>query len=264
METTTQDAGVEARQNEVALAAAREEAVKAERLRASAIRALSTGPFTVEERFLVSLIDEGVSVETARERIMTKLTAEFDPRTIIPINPEPTLGGRDEADKRREGNGGQRCSSGTIRARPASYMTRAAISPAHLGGYGARVPECRWREDARNGPPRDRACGAPRSPRSRRVFPGLHDHQRLSQYPGERRQQDPAPGVRRGVPHLRALLPAGHGRRLQTGEPHPVERHRRAAEDQRKRGVRSHLSERLEGSPTRSRPGAASCRSPAK
>lgn len=36
METTTQDPGVEARQNEAALAAAREEAVKAERLRAAA------------------------------------------------------------------------------------------------------------------------------------------------------------------------------------------------------------------------------------
>ena len=45
METTTQDPGVEARQNEEALAAARDEAVKAERLRASKIRAIATGPF---------------------------------------------------------------------------------------------------------------------------------------------------------------------------------------------------------------------------
>ena len=44
MEPTTQDAGDEARQNEVALAAARDEAVKAERLRASTIRAIATGP----------------------------------------------------------------------------------------------------------------------------------------------------------------------------------------------------------------------------
>ncbi len=103
METTTQDPGVEARQNEAALAAARDEAVKAERLRAAAIRALSTGPFTVEERFLVSLIDEGVSVETARERIMTKLTAEYEQHPTVGINPPATFGGRDEADKRREG-----------------------------------------------------------------------------------------------------------------------------------------------------------------
>src|ERR1035438_6585743 len=76
METTTQDAGVEARQNEVALAAARDEAVKAERLRASTIRAIATGPLKVEESFLAALIDEGVSVDTARERIMTKLRGE--------------------------------------------------------------------------------------------------------------------------------------------------------------------------------------------
>ena len=103
METTTQDPGVEARQNEVVLAAAREEAVKAERLRAATIRALSTGPFKVEERFLVSLIDEGVSVEAARERIMTKLTAEFVQPPTTSINTQPTFGGKDEADKRREG-----------------------------------------------------------------------------------------------------------------------------------------------------------------
>ena len=103
METTTQDPGVEARQNEAALAAARDEAVKAERLRAATIRALATGPFKVEERFLVSLIDEGVSVETARERIMTKLDAEFQKHPTLPVNPLVTAGGKDEVDKRREG-----------------------------------------------------------------------------------------------------------------------------------------------------------------
>ncbi len=77
METTTQDPGVEARQNEVALAAARDEAVKAERLRAGKIRAIATGPFQVEESFLAALIDEGVSIDTARERIMNKVEAEY-------------------------------------------------------------------------------------------------------------------------------------------------------------------------------------------
>src|ERR1035437_2400931 len=103
METTTQDAGVEARQNEVALAAARDEAVKAERLRASTIRVIATGPFKVEESFLAALIDEGVSVDAARERIMTKLDAEYRKHPSDPTNPGPTIGGRDEADKRREG-----------------------------------------------------------------------------------------------------------------------------------------------------------------
>jgi len=103
METTTQDPGVEARQNEEALAAARDEAVKAERLRASAIRAMATGPFKVEDTFLTALIDEGVSVDVARERIMNKLNAEYSRNPIVPINPPATFGGRDEVDKRREG-----------------------------------------------------------------------------------------------------------------------------------------------------------------
>lgn len=102
METTTQDPGVDARQNEVALAAARDEAVKAERLRASTIRAIATGPFKVEESFLAALIDEGVSVDVARERIMTKLDAEYRKNPTVPINP-PHFGGKDEVDKRREG-----------------------------------------------------------------------------------------------------------------------------------------------------------------
>ena len=103
METTTQDPGVEARQNEEALAAARDEAVKAERLRASKIRAIATGPFQVEESFLSALIDEGVSVDTARERIMNKVDAEYRKYPTIGINPPATFGGRDEVDKRREG-----------------------------------------------------------------------------------------------------------------------------------------------------------------
>ena len=89
--------------SEVALAAARDEAVKAERLRASTIRAIATGPFKVEETFLVALIDEGVSVDAARERIMTKLDAEYQKHPNLPHNPGASGGGKDEADKRREG-----------------------------------------------------------------------------------------------------------------------------------------------------------------
>src|ERR1039457_4362142 len=103
MEATTQDPGVEARQNEVALAAARDEAVKAERLRASTIRAIATGPFKVEESFLAALIDEGVSIDTARERIMTKLDAEYRKNPTLPIKPLSTCFAQDEADKRRGG-----------------------------------------------------------------------------------------------------------------------------------------------------------------
>ena len=103
METTTQEPGVEARQNEVDLAAARDEAVKAERLRASTIRAIAIGPFKVAESFLAALIDEGVSIDTARERIMTKLDAEYRMTPIVPINPPASFVSSDETDKRREG-----------------------------------------------------------------------------------------------------------------------------------------------------------------
>ena len=98
METTTQDPGVEARQNEVSLAAARDEAVKAERLRASKIRAIATGPFQVEESFLAALIDEGVSIDTARERIMNKVEAEYRKHPTVQTNPPASFGGMDEVD----------------------------------------------------------------------------------------------------------------------------------------------------------------------
>jgi hypothetical protein len=44
-----------------------------------------------------------VSVDTARERIMTKLDADFRKHPTLPINPLATFGGKDEVDKRREG-----------------------------------------------------------------------------------------------------------------------------------------------------------------
>ena len=101
METTTQAAGEEARQNEVNLAAARDEAVKAERLRATNIRTIAL-PFQLEEAFVTALIDDGSSVEIARERIMTKLAAQYTATPINPTNPTVTMTA-DETDKRRAG-----------------------------------------------------------------------------------------------------------------------------------------------------------------
>jgi hypothetical protein len=103
MEPTVQASGEEARQNEDSLAAARDEAVRAERLRASTIRAIATGPFHVEESFLTALIDEGVSVDVARKRIMEKLDAEYRARPTVPINPPASHVLSDETDQRREG-----------------------------------------------------------------------------------------------------------------------------------------------------------------
>ena len=101
VEPITQAAGDEARQNEALLAAARDEAMKAERLRATTIRTIAV-PFKLEEKFVNAIIDEGVSVETARERIMTKLAAQWGEQHTDPVNPTVTMGA-DARDKRREG-----------------------------------------------------------------------------------------------------------------------------------------------------------------
>ena len=101
VEPTTQVAGEEARQNEVVLAAARDEAVKAERLRATNIRTMAN-PFKLEEKFVNAIIDDGLSVEIARERIMTKLAAQWGEHHTDPVNPTVTMGA-DARDKQREG-----------------------------------------------------------------------------------------------------------------------------------------------------------------
>ena len=101
VEPITQAAGDEARQNEAVLAAARDEAVKAERLRATTIRTIAA-PFKLEEKFVSAIIDDGVSIETARERIMAKLAAQWGEQQTNPINPSVTMGA-DAADKRRTG-----------------------------------------------------------------------------------------------------------------------------------------------------------------
>jgi len=98
---TTQAAGEETRQNEVTLAAARDEAVKAERLRATNIRTMTT-PFKLDEKFVTALIDEGASVEIARERIMTKLASQWDEHKTSAINTSVTMVA-DATDKRRAG-----------------------------------------------------------------------------------------------------------------------------------------------------------------
>jgi hypothetical protein len=99
-ELNQQAAGEQARLNEQALAAARDEAVKSERLRQSSIRTMAA-PFKLEERFVSGLVDDGLSVEVARERIMKKLAESANAHAIVPANPEVTMG-TDATDKRRE------------------------------------------------------------------------------------------------------------------------------------------------------------------
>ena len=101
MEPITQEPGDVARQNEVALAAARAEAIQTERLRATSIRT-KAAPYDLAETFVASLIDEGVSLEVAGNRINDAVAARFLATKINPNNPQVTMGA-DAIDKRRKG-----------------------------------------------------------------------------------------------------------------------------------------------------------------
>jgi hypothetical protein len=101
VEQTTLAAGEVARDNEALLAAARDEAVKVERLRASTIRTVAA-PFQLEEKFVTALIDEGLSLETARERILAELAAPAIGKPIRGENEGPRITA-DVTDKRRKG-----------------------------------------------------------------------------------------------------------------------------------------------------------------
>ncbi len=101
VESITQEPGDVARQNEVALAAARAEAIQTERLRATSIRT-KAAPFNLPETFVAGLIDEGVSLDVAGSRICDAAAAKFTAAHIDPNNPEVTMGA-DAMDKRRKG-----------------------------------------------------------------------------------------------------------------------------------------------------------------
>jgi hypothetical protein len=104
-ETNTQDAGTGARPNEAALAAAREAGQKAERERRQAIQ-LAAAPFSQQlgGEFVTNLIDQGLSVEESRDKLLEKLAAKakvdangktFDPVGHVVIT-------REQHETRRE------------------------------------------------------------------------------------------------------------------------------------------------------------------
>jgi hypothetical protein len=193
VEPITQAAGDEARQNEAVLAAARDEAVKAERLRATTIRTMAT-PFKMQETFVTAMIDEGLSVEIARERIMAKLAAQYTEHPTDPTNSIVTMGA-DATDKRRKGMEAAilfRGNPGDAALRDAGNeyagLTLVDIACECLDAAGVKT---RGHVTQRHRPGR-----SSRPVRSRRVFRRRHDdHQRLPQHPGERREQDAAASV---------------------------------------------------------------------
>jgi len=101
VETTLAAAGEHARLNEVALAAARDEAVRTERARAAAIR-LAAAPFNFPETFVTGMVDEGVSAQVAGERILAQLTNQVKSPPTDSTNPTVTMTA-DATDKRRTG-----------------------------------------------------------------------------------------------------------------------------------------------------------------
>ena len=143
METTQQGTGADARVvNEQALAAAREEAVTAERLRVSEIQALgaTVQPYGIDGPTLVSkFIKDGLSVDQARKELFASMaqngkkdaTGEvFDPVPTIPTSG----GGKDVMVKRLE------CMQSAMLLRSDSrfFLNRHQLSGQFLAGCGEK------------------------------------------------------------------------------------------------------------------------------
>jgi hypothetical protein len=141
-ETTQQASGVDAARvvNEQALAAAREEAVTAERLRVSEITSLgaTVQPYGIDGPTLVSkFIKDGVSIEEARKQTFAAMDAKGKKTTedkdikLIPLG-AGFGGGTDEMQKRLE------CmqSALLLRADSRFFLNRQGLTGAFLAGCG--------------------------------------------------------------------------------------------------------------------------------
>ena len=135
-ETTQQQgtAGVDARVvNEQALAAAREEAVQAERKRVSDIEALGTIQ-GVDKALISEFIAKGVSVEAAGKEILNRLAKKGAEPPIPPLG-APTIGrGGDAVEKRL----GCMQMSLLLRADSRFFLNRHPLSGQYLAGCGER------------------------------------------------------------------------------------------------------------------------------
>ena len=266
-QTTTQDTGADARTvNEQALAAAREEAVQAERERVSEIQSLGATAikYGIDETVISEFIAKGVPVDQARKELFAHLATKgqqgVPPRAgaegpAFPIRGEGgasvTRDGMEQrlacmqmalllrADgrfflaRRRDHNGNETGEYldgyGPEQQRRAVEMAREyrnfklidmAKEALELRGTNPRgMDVTRIAELALQGSSRGRGVLRGR----RRIDRGLPGD------PGQRRQQDPAPGLRSLSAHLPAVLPAGDGAGLQAHQPRDARRCARLA-----------------------------------
>ena len=134
MPETAQETGTEARViDEQALAAAREEAVQAERKRVADIEALGTIQ-GVDKTLISQFIAKGVSADVAGKEILNKLAKKGAEPPITPVG-APTSGrGGDAVEKRL----GCMQMSLLLRADSRFFLNRHPVSGQFLGGCGEK------------------------------------------------------------------------------------------------------------------------------
>ena len=266
-EPTTQETGADARVvNEQALAAARDEAVRAERQRVGEIESLRS-------------VATQYGIEGA---VISEFVAKGDVRrsgpkgTVRAVREEGTAGpaaasgsrrsgvsdsqrGRRLCDPRRPGAAPRLHADGDVAAHGRTFLPGAASRPqrerprrvsqrlrpgtaepgprngsrvpqlqAHRHGQG--VPRTEGGARARDGRDAHRGTGPPGSVARAGVLRGRRRiHLGLPGDRGQRRQQDPAPGLRGVSAHVPAVLPAGDGAGLQAHQPRAPRRRARPA-----------------------------------
>jgi hypothetical protein len=223
-ETTTQETGADARvANEQALAAAREAAVQAERLRVSEIQSLgaTATKYGIDGAVISEFIAKGVSVDLARKELFDRLEQrgkqDATGQPFVPIGEvsitrdggENRLAcmqmalllradGRFFLARRRDHNGndlGEYLDGcGPDQQKRAAEMAREYRNFKLIDGQGSadfpRPQPARHGRDARRGAGAARPVAGTGVLRRRRRI-----HLGLSGDPGQRRQQDLAPGL---------------------------------------------------------------------
>ena len=257
-ETTTQETGADARVvNEQALAAAREEAVQAERLRVSEIQSLgaTATKYGIDGAVISEFIAKGVSVDLARKELFDRLEqgAAGLPTASDSCPCGESSMTRDAGEtrlacmqmalllradarfflaRRRDHNGndlGEYLDGcGPDQQKRAAEMAREyrnfKLIDMAKEALSSRHQPARHGRDAHRGTGAARPVAGTGVLRRRRRI-----HRGLSGDPGQRRQQDPAPGLRSLSAHLPAVLPAGDGAGLQAHQPRDAGRCARLA-----------------------------------
>ena len=245
---TTQETGADARVvNEQALAAARAEAVQAERQRVSEIQSLNATAtkYGIDGTVISDFIAKGVSVDQARKDLFARLEGMGNTDlngNRLEIHGEHASVTRDGAEQRFA------CMQMALllRSDPRFFLARykkpSGAEGEYLDGYGPEQQkqalelareyrnfrlidmareslEFRGINTARHERQPDAPTGHAGPERGAGVLRRRRRIDfRLPRDPGQRRQQDPAPGLRGLSAHLPALLPPGDRAGLQADQ----------------------------------------------